>query len=289
MIDSEYDRHERSRWAGRAQAYERSFARLCAYPTPALLDAAAVRAGRRLLDAGTGPGTVAAAALARAARVVAVDADAGMLDAAGRQAPDARRCAAALPHLPFPAAVFDAAVANFVLNHVGNPAATLAELCRVVRPGGRVAVTVWPSPHPPLQRLWGEAVAAAGGAPPADLPRLAPERDFPRTEPGLAGLLAGAGLADVRCQTLTWTHHADPEDWWAGPAAGIGSAGLMMQRQPAAVRARLRPEYDRLTAGYRAADGTLRLPTAALLGSARVGDRPDRAAAGWRAEGPPGD
>ncbi|SBT42052.1 class I SAM-dependent methyltransferase [Micromonospora auratinigra] len=269
MID--FDAHERSRWAGRAAAYRRSFGRLCAYPAEALLDAAAVTAGRRLLDAGTGTGTVAAAALARGARVVAVDADAGMLAEARRTAPGARVQQAALPRLPHPAGVFDAVVANFVLNHVADPAAALAELRRVIRPGGRVAVTVWPSPHPPLQRLWGEAVAAAGVPVPTDLPRLAPERDFPRTEAGLAGLLAAAGLTDVRAATPTWTHHTDPEDWWAGPAAGISTVGLLWERAPAAARQRLRQEYDRLSAAYRQADGSLALPTAALLGSGRVG------------------
>jgi ubiquinone/menaquinone biosynthesis C-methylase UbiE len=42
-----------------------------------------------------------------------------------------------------------AAVANIVPNHVGDPAAGLAELRRVVRPGVRVAVTLWPTPQPP--------------------------------------------------------------------------------------------------------------------------------------------
>ncbi|MEU8265084.1 class I SAM-dependent methyltransferase [Micromonospora sp. NPDC048999] len=196
MIGADFDRHERSRWAGRAEAYERSFGRLCAYPVEALLDAAAVRTGRRVLDVGTGPGTVAAAALARGAEVVAVDAEPSMLDAARRNAPGAQVRQAVLPRLPFPADGFDAVVANFVLNHVGDPAASLAELHRMVQPGGRVAITVWPAPQPPLQRLWGEAVATAGVATPANLPRLAPDRDFPRTEAGLAGLLATAGLTD---------------------------------------------------------------------------------------------
>ncbi|GGR75700.1 hypothetical protein GCM10010169_19730 [Micromonospora fulviviridis] len=270
MIDTDFDAHERCRWAGRAEAYARSFGRLCAYPAEALLDAAAVRAGRRVIDVGTGPGTVAAAALARGAEVVAVDAEPSMLDAARRAAPGAEVHPAVLPRLPFPPGDFDAAVANFVLNHVGDPAAGLAELRRVVRPGGRIAVTVWPSPHPPLERLWAEAVAAAGVAAPPDLPRLAPERDFPRTEAGLAGLLATAGLADVRCVTLTWAHRTDPEDWWAGPAAGISAIGLMLERQPVAGRERIRREYDRLAAPYRDADGSLALPTAALLASARI-------------------
>ncbi|MFG2052667.1 class I SAM-dependent methyltransferase [Micromonospora sp. NPDC048930] len=271
MIDTDFDAHERSRWAGRAEAYERSFGRLCAYPAGALLDAAAVRAGQRVIDVGTGPGTVAAAALARGAEVVAVDAEPSMLDAARRTAPGVGLARAVLPRLPVRTGGADAAVANFVLNHVGDPAAGVAELRRVVRPGGWVAVTVWPSPHPPLQRLWGEAIAAAGVPTPAGLPRLAPERDFPRTEAGLSGLLTAAGLVDVRCATLTWLHRADPVDWWAGPAAGIGSVGLVVQRQPAVVRERIRRAYDRVSTPYRDADGTLRLPTAALLASGRVG------------------
>ncbi|WP_200213345.1 class I SAM-dependent methyltransferase [Micromonospora coerulea] len=270
MIDNDFDSHERSRWAGRTAAYERSFGRLCAYPADSLLDAAAVRAGRRMLDVGTGPGTVAARALRRGAEVVAVDAEPTMLDAAQRHARGAEVRQGTLPDLPFPAGGFDCAVANFVLNHVGDPAAAAAELRRVVRPGGRVAVTIWPSPHPPLQRLWGEIIAAAEVTPPPDLPRLAPERDFPRTEEGLTALLAGAGLTDVRCTTVTWVHHPDPEDWWAGPANGIATIGLLLERQPAAVRARIRREYDRLAARYRDADGQLALPTAALLASARV-------------------
>ncbi|MFI7218248.1 class I SAM-dependent methyltransferase [Micromonospora maritima] len=270
MIGIDFDAHERSRWAGRARAYGRSFGRLCAYPTPALLDAARVRAGQRVLDVGTGPGTVAAAALGRGAAVVAVDAEASMLVQARASAAGAGLVGAALPRLPFPDARFDAAVANFVLNHVGDPAAALAELRRVVRPGGRVAVTLWPSPHPPLQRLWGEAIAAAGVTPPADLPRLAPGRDFPRTAAGVTGLLGAAGLTDAVCTTVAWTHRTDPEDWWAGPAAGISAVGLVLQRQEPAVRDRVRREYDRLTAGFREADGRLALPTAALLGAASV-------------------
>jgi hypothetical protein len=131
-------------------------------------------------------------------------------------------------------------------------------------------VTVWPFPQPPLQRLWGAALAAAGVATPPDLPRVAPERDFPRTEAGLAGLLAAAGLAEARCVRLTWAHRTDPEDWWAGPAAGISTIGHVLERQPPAARERVRREYDRLAAPYRQADGSLALPTAALLASGRV-------------------
>ncbi|PWU58345.1 hypothetical protein DLE60_22290 [Micromonospora globispora] len=99
---------------------------------------------------------------------------------------------------------------------------------------------------------------------------MAPERNFARTEEGLAGLLAAAGLADVQCATLAWEHRADAEDWWAGPANGIGMLGLLMERQPVAVRERIRQQYDLLSARYRDADGLLVLPTAALLASSRM-------------------
>ncbi|MGN9806007.1 class I SAM-dependent methyltransferase [Micromonospora sp. L32] len=163
MTGTSFDDHERERWAGRATAYERTFARLCAYPADALLDAAGAGAGMRVLDVGTGTGTVAALAAGRGATVVAVDAEASMLASARRAVPDARLVRAALPHLPLITGAVDAAVANFVLNHVGDPAAAVAGLGRTVRPGGPIAVTVWPWPQPPLQRLWGEVFAEVDG------------------------------------------------------------------------------------------------------------------------------
>jgi SAM-dependent methyltransferase len=259
-----FDRHERELWAGRAGAYRRSFARLCAYPADLVLDAAGVRAGTAVLDVGTGPGTLAALAVVRGAKVTAVDPEPSMVSAAGHLIPDVR--VAALPDLPFPDGSFDAVVANFVLNHVGAPAAAVGELARVARPGGRVAVTIWPYPQPPLQRLWGDALAAAGVPVPDDLPALEPERDFQRTPEGLAGLLAGA-FGEVRVERVEWTHRADPEDWWSGPANGLGTLGLIMQRVGPAASDRIRAAYDELSTAFLAEGGLLALPTAALLGS----------------------
>jgi SAM-dependent methyltransferase len=265
-----FDDHERVQWAGRAAAYDGSFAALCAHPAGALLDAAEVGAGDRVLDVGTGTGTVAVLACSRGARVTAVDAEPSMLEVARRRAPGAEIHRATLPRLPFGDGAFDAAVANFVINHVGDPVAAVRELRRVVRPGGRVAVTIWPYPAPPAQRLWTTIFDAAGVERPADLPRLAPDRDFPRTADGLTDLLRRAGLTDAVCDTIAWSHRTDPEAWWSGPANGIGSSGVVLRRQDTATIDRVRIEYDRHTAPYRDAGGLLALPTAALLATAVV-------------------
>jgi SAM-dependent methyltransferase len=262
-----FDEHERSMWAGRASAFERSVGLLCAYPADHLLDAAGVEDGCRVLDVGTGTGTVAARATGRGAVVVAVDAEPSMLDVVRRRVPAAEVRHVVLPDLPFPDGCFGAAVGNFVINHVGDPAAAIAEFRRVVGRGGRVAVTIWPYPQPPVQRLWWQVFDAAGAARQTEMLAPPQDKDFARTRDGLSGLLREAGLDDVRCAVVTWTHRVDPEDWWSGPANGIGMAGLMMRSQPPSMIARIRREYDQAIADYRDGDGLLALPAAALLAS----------------------
>jgi ribosomal protein L11 methylase PrmA len=111
-----FDDAERRMRAGTAEAFGRSYARVCAYPVSLLLDAAGVGAGANVLDAGTGTGTVAVAACARGATVAAVDADPDMVRLAREAAPGAQVSVATLPRLPFADEQFDAVVANFVLN-----------------------------------------------------------------------------------------------------------------------------------------------------------------------------
>jgi ribosomal protein L11 methylase PrmA len=77
----DFDSYARGLWAGRADAYEHGFARLTVHAVGALLDAAGVGTGTRVLDVGTGPGVVAGAAVARGARVTAVDAGPSMAEA----------------------------------------------------------------------------------------------------------------------------------------------------------------------------------------------------------------
>ncbi|WP_367322663.1 class I SAM-dependent methyltransferase [Streptomyces sp. HUAS ZL42] len=260
-----FDAAEREMWDGRAEVYAASFARLCAHPVQALLDAAGVSAGTYLLDAGTGTGVAALAALERGARVGAVDADAGMVALARRRAVPAR--VAVLPELPYGDGEFDVVVGNFVLNHVGRPRAALAELRRVLRPGGRVAVTVWGGGRQAGMELLGRACEAAGAVPPEYLPRLDPAEDFERTADGLAGLLEEAGFASVTATGLAWEHRAGLEEWWGGAAGGIATVGRIVTAQQPETVAGIRREYERLSTEFTDTEGRLVLPHAALLAS----------------------
>ncbi|MDH6585138.1 SAM-dependent methyltransferase [Streptomyces sp. SAI-133] len=262
-----FDAAERSMWKGRTEAYAGSFARLCAHPVEALLDAAGVGADTRVLDVGTGTGTAAVAARARGARVSAVDADAGMVAAARARGIDART--AGLPELPYSDGEFDAVVGNFVLNHVGRPRTALAELHRLLRPGGRIAVTTWSARRGAGQDLLGRACEAGGAVPPPYLPRLDPVQDWPRTPQGLAQLLDGAGFVASEAAELAWDHRAGVEEWWSGAAGGVATVGLVVTSQDPETVARIRREYDRLSAEHTVAEGQLALPHIALLGSGR--------------------
>jgi ubiquinone/menaquinone biosynthesis C-methylase UbiE len=104
----DFDAYERMLWAGRAAAYERGLARLTAHTAAALLDAAGVEAGTRVLDVGTGPGVVAGTAAARGAQVTAVDAEPSMAEAAAHNVPGLDVRVASLPDLPLPDGAFDA-------------------------------------------------------------------------------------------------------------------------------------------------------------------------------------
>ena len=111
-------------------------------------------AGDRVLDLGCGAGRHAFECYRRGAHVVALDRDgaevrqvAGWL-AAMREAGEAPRGATALAlqgdalALPFPDASFDALIVSEIMEHVPDDKGLLAEAVRVLRPGGRIAVTV---------------------------------------------------------------------------------------------------------------------------------------------------
>lgn len=114
------------------------------YERPAMLELAGDVTGRRILDAGCGSGPLFAALRDRGAAVTGIDASAGMLELARRRlgADADLRVADLGGPLPFPDGAFDDVVASLVLHYLEDWGPTLAELRRVLTPGGRLIVSV---------------------------------------------------------------------------------------------------------------------------------------------------
>jgi SAM-dependent methyltransferase len=114
------------------------------YTRPAILDLAGEVAGRRILDAGCGSGPISAKLRERGATVAGFDASAEMLELARRRlGPEADlRMADLAEPLPYPDGAFDDVVAGLVLHYLEDWTGPLAELRRVLRPGGRLILAV---------------------------------------------------------------------------------------------------------------------------------------------------
>lgn len=167
----------------------------------------------------------------------------------------------ALPELPFPASLFDSVTANFVVNHVSDPPAAMQELARVVRPGGRVAATIWTSARSEWASMVSDAFEAAGVIPVPNR-RLAPELDFPRSTQGLSRLCSSAGLTPVRATELTWEWVIGVESLWAGIAGGVAAAGETFLAQSPTVQAAAERQFLE-RAEERAREGVLRFSSTA--------------------------
>ncbi|MER3418587.1 MAG: hypothetical protein C4343_05730 [Chloroflexota bacterium] len=160
-----------------AARYEHWWAPVLAPSARRLLDdlIAIVPAARRILDVGTGTGTLALEALARwpGAEVVGLDGSTGMLDVTAERAAarfdsstrDRLRLVSGLAErLPFPDEAVDLVVSSFVLQLVPHRGRALREAYRVLRPGGWLGYVTWleaPGTFAP-QAAFDEAVAEAG-------------------------------------------------------------------------------------------------------------------------------
>jgi SAM-dependent methyltransferase len=114
------------------------------YERPATLALAGDMAGRRVLDAGCGSGLLFAALRDRGAIVTGFDKSTGMLEIARRRLGDGAdlRVADLGSPLPFPDGAFDDVIASLVLHYLEDWTRPLAELRRVLRPGGRLIASV---------------------------------------------------------------------------------------------------------------------------------------------------
>ena len=111
--------------------------------------------GGSVLDVATGTGLVAERLLAQGHRVTGLDQSPDMLAVArGRFGDRVDLVEASATSIPFPDASFDHLTFTYLLRYVDDPAATLAELARVVRPGGTVANLEFCVPTGIWRPLW---------------------------------------------------------------------------------------------------------------------------------------
>lgn len=253
-------------WAGQAEAYDRSFARLCAGSFDALIsELEGLDMDASVLDAGCGTGQLVNHLQKLGLRAQGIDADREMVAFAQMAFPEASFAVDELPNLGFADAIFDATIANFVVNHALKPLDFTRDLARVTKPRGRVVATIWPSsPVSALNQLWADVIADSG-ATPLTGHRLPAEDDFERSVTRLAELFDRAGLVDTRSAEVNWEFSIDPNDLWAAVEAGIANIGATYWQQSAATQQRMRDVFDEFTAGERVA-----LPTVAVIGAGNV-------------------
>jgi SAM-dependent methyltransferase len=250
----------RQRWDRCAPTYETDFEALTGLGAVPTIGAAGVTAGSRLLDVGCGPGAVIAAALAVGAEVAAIDVSQAMVDRARQRFAgcDIRRSDAAA--LPFEDGCFDAVTFGLCLHHMAAPDLALAEARRVLRPGGRVAFTVWAN----AERL--EAIELAFAAlGDVQVAKEAEPPPFVDTTDDAIAVLTTAGFADAsaRVVPIAWTV-ADGAQLHSGFIAylGLGDA-------PEHVRDGFRARLDAAVAARRDATGYAVLPNPVILASGR--------------------
>ena len=125
-------------------AYDRFMGRYSVPLAPEFADFAGVERGQTVLDVGCGPGALTSELVARVgvAAVAAVDPSEQFVEAARERHPGVRVERSPAEQLPFADDEFDVVVASLVLHYLEDWAGPLAELRRVLKPGGRLIVSV---------------------------------------------------------------------------------------------------------------------------------------------------
>ncbi len=282
---------EHAAWQSRAAGYRDHFQSLVTQATEPLLDAAGVSAGSALLDVACGPGYGTAAAAVRGARATGLDFAPAMLTLARARWPELPFIAADAARMPFCDASFDAVTIAFGMLHFAEPQRVLAEACRVLRPGGALAFTVWDSPgarnaafkimldalapySPPSPPAQASAPARAGASAqhdsPAQLPAGPPFFQYADPEVCRRALSAAgfeAASVTTRVLPLSWTLPA-PDGLMRAFTEGTARTGALILAQPPAQRRAIRDAVERACTPFQSGD-RLVIPAAAALTSAR--------------------
>lgn len=183
-----------------------------------LVEAAEVAPGQRVLDVATGRGAIlfpAAEAAGLTGEVVGIDLAERMVELANaelrRRGLAARALVMDAERLDFPDASFDRALCGFGIMFFPDLPRALAELCRVLRPGGRLGLSTWKAAYT------AEVIAVLDQL---GLPNPGGHYRPYRTAEELRAVLAGAGFGDISVREASARFHfTDVEQLWAGARA----------------------------------------------------------------------
>ncbi len=233
---------------------------------PQLVAAAALRPGMRVVDVACGTGVLAieaAKATSPGGAVAGVDLNQGMLAVARSKSDAVEWVQAPAEALPFASDAFDAVVSQFGLMFFEDKPAAVAEMWRVLRPGGRLVVAVWDSlEHTPgyagvtalLARLFGTEVASQLESPYSLGDAVA-----------LHSLLMEAGVAQAEVQQLPGeANFASIRSWMHTDVRGWTLADQLDDAQ----FERLVAEAERELSRFVQPDGSVRFSHPALVASA---------------------
>jgi ubiquinone/menaquinone biosynthesis C-methylase UbiE len=231
-----------------AAEYDRAFGHVTRYFTSFVLRAAHIAPGMRILDIATGTGLSAEAALGAvgsAGHVTAADISpemAGLARARLGDAPNTLVTVEDAQALSFPDRSFDAVLCNLGLMFFPDPVQGLSEFRRVLRPGGRTAVSVNTVVERSYNHQINEMIAR-------HVPSLADAvtRTFALGDGlRLQSLFDEAGFTDIETHTVKHTFVLPSFDAYYGPfERGGASTGQALATLPNEIRAAVREEARR--------------------------------------------
>jgi SAM-dependent methyltransferase len=261
----QFSAFELSGWETNIRGYDSAFGAVTRQTVGAMLDSANVTRGMRVLDVCCGPGMLAAGASEREAEAVGVDFAVEAVELARKLVPKGHFQQGDAQALPFPAATFDAVLCGYGLMHLPEPAAALREILRVLRPGGRVALSVWDTTGAGFTLVY-EAVRARGSMDMA-LPHGPDFFQFGSPE-RMQTALEEVGFADTAAYSFRQDWHvANADRYIESILNGTVRARAILASQSGAAAAGVRSYIADYLTRFRAPTGELVVPMPAIIGS----------------------